>query len=121
MVRQVRSGNGWRIGWDADASVFCGLVGGDDWAIELTTDELNDFCRLTNQLAETMSQMSQELMDEERISCEAESDLLWLEAEGYPNAYNLRVIVLTGRRGEGTWSEQSVPELLQAIQVLFVF
>jgi len=32
-----------------------------------------------------------------RISCEAESDLLWLQVEGYPHAYNLRLILNTGR------------------------
>lgn len=121
MVRQVRSGNGWRLGWNPEASEFCGLVGSEDWAIELTASELNDFCRLANQLAETIHQLSDELMEEERFSCEVESDLLWLEAEGYPKAYCLRFILLTGRRGEGAWAVEAVPGLLQAIQVLHVF
>ncbi|WP_416670700.1 DUF1818 family protein [Egbenema bharatensis] len=121
MVRQVKSGEGWRLGWDSSAREFSGLVGSDHWAIELTTAEFNDFCRLASQLAETMRQMRQELMEEERLSCEAESDLLWLEAEGYPHAYELHLILLTGRRGEGSWSAAAVPDLLQAIQVLHVF
>jgi hypothetical protein len=121
MTRQMRSGDGWRLGWDPEASEFCGLVGGEDWAIELTAPELNDFCRLVNQLADTINQLSDELMEEERISCEVESDLLWLEAEGYPNAYGLRLILLTGRRVEGAWTADAVSGLLQAIQVLHVF
>jgi Domain of unknown function (DUF1818) len=121
MARQVKSGEGWRLGWDGEAIAYQGLVGGDGWAIELTSEELEDFCRLALQLAETMRQMSQELMDEERISCEAESNLLWLEVEGYPQAYSLRLIVLTGRRGEGGWEAAVVPELLKAMQSLKVF
>jgi Domain of unknown function (DUF1818) len=121
MTRQLRSGNGWRLGWDGEAIEFPGLVGGDEWAIELTAPEFDDFCHLAAQLSETMRQMRQELMDEERISCEVESDRLWLEAEGYPHAYNLRLIVLTGRRGEGFWEAAAVPELLRAMQVLKVF
>jgi hypothetical protein len=121
MARQLKSGTGWRLGWDGDAIAFQGLVGGDEWAIELTAAELDDCCRLAAQLAETMRQMSEELMDEERISCEAESDLLWLEAEGYPHDYNLRLIVLTGRRCEGFWSASALSELLQAMQILKVF
>jgi hypothetical protein len=121
MARQLKSGVGWRLGWDGEADAFQGLVGGDEWAIELTGAELDDFCRLATQLAETMGQMSQELMEEERISCEAESELLWLEAEGYPHAYSLRFMVLTGRRGEGGWSEAEVPELIRATQSLKVF
>ncbi|WP_421655153.1 DUF1818 family protein [Leptothermofonsia sp. ETS-13] len=121
MARIVKSGPGWQIGWDADAEVFKGLVGTDDWALELTETELNDFCRLLNQLAETMTQMASELMDEEAIACEAESDHLWLEVEGYPHNYSLHLILLTGRRGEGRWSATVVPELIQAIQSFQVF
>jgi Domain of unknown function (DUF1818) len=121
MTRQLRSGTGWRLGWDNEPIAFPGLVGGDEWAIEVTAAELEDFCHLAAQLAETMRQMSQELMDKERISCEVESDRLWLEAEGYPHAYDLRLIVLTGRRGEGFWEAAAVPELLRAMQVLKVF
>jgi hypothetical protein len=121
MTRQLKSGKGWRLGWDSDAEEFQGLVGGEEWAIELTEAELEDFCRLVEQLANTMSQMSQELMDEERISCEAESNLLWLEVEGYPNAYSLRFILLTGRRGEGFWAAAVTPDLVQAVQMLKVF
>lgn len=121
MARQIKSGKGWRLGWDPDANHFQALVGGEDWAIELTDAELEDFHRLILQLATALSQMRQELMDEEQICCEVESSLIWLEAEGYPHSYTLRMIILTGRRGEGFWSEAAVPELIQAIQSLKVF
>jgi hypothetical protein len=121
MSRQVKSGHGWRLGWNPHAEHFCGLLGGEEWAIEVTTAELDDFCRLVVQLATTMQQMAQELMDTERICCEVESPLLWLEAQGYPHAYSLHFILLTGRRGEGTWSEAAVPGLVQAAQILKVF
>ena len=121
MPRQLKSGAGWRLGWDTDAVEFCGLVGGEDWAIELTQAELDDFCRLAIQLAETMRQMQQELMSEERITCEVESDRLWLEAEGFPHAYGLHLILLTGRKAEGSWSDAVVSELIQAIQTFKVF
>jgi Domain of unknown function (DUF1818) len=121
MTRQLKSGAGWRLGWDSDTTTFQALVGTDDWAIELTAPEWADFCRLTLQLADTLEQMQSELMDEERISCEAESDLIWMEAEGLPQSYQLRLIVLTGRRAEAAWSPVSVPGLVQAIQTLPVF
>jgi hypothetical protein len=119
-MRQLKSGSGWRLGWDTEAT-FQGLVGTEDWAIELTEAELEDFCRLALQLSDTMQQMQSELMDEERISCELESDLLWMEAEGFPQSYGLRLILLTGRRAEAAWSEAAVPGLVQAAQMLKVF
>jgi hypothetical protein len=121
MARLIKSGSGWRLGWDAEAETFKGLVGTDDWALELTEVEFHAFCRLLHQLTETMAQMSSELMDEEAIACEAESDRLWLEAEGYPHAYSLHLILLTGRRGEGRWDATAVPALIQAARSITVF
>lgn len=121
MERLIKSGQGWRLGWDPQASEYQGLVGADDWAIELTEDELDDFCRLLGQLAQTMSEMACELMDQEKITCEAESDLLWMEVEGYPDAYSLRFILNTGRCCEGGWPAKVVPDLVQAANSLKVF
>ncbi|BAU04712.1 hypothetical protein NIES592_05865 [Fischerella major NIES-592] len=121
MQRLIKSGAGWRIGWNPSAPEFKGLVGTDDWAIELTEAELNDFCRLLLQLADTMQQLTSELMDEEKIACEAESDLLWMEVEGYPHAYSLRFILNTSRCAEGKWNAAAVPGLLQAAGMLKVF
>jgi Domain of unknown function (DUF1818) len=119
--RILKKGRGWRIGWNPTAEIYKGLVGGDDWAIELTETELNDFCRLLEQLAGTMERMTQELMDEEKIACEAESDRLWLEVEGYPHAYSLRLIIDRGRGCEGNWTEEAARELVQATQMLKLF
>ncbi|MBE9008349.1 DUF1818 family protein [Fortiea sp. LEGE XX443] len=121
MERLIKSGSGWRIGWNPKALEYKGLVGTDDWAIELTEAELNEFCRLLAQLADTMKQLTAELMDEEKIACEAESDLLWMEVEGYPHQYTLRFILNTGRCAEGRWSASAIPGLLQAAEMLKVF
>jgi Domain of unknown function (DUF1818) len=121
MERTIKTGDGWRLGWNPEAPEFQGLVGGDGWAIELTEAELNDFCRLLAQLAYTMSQMASELMDEEKIAIEAESDLLWVQVEGYPEAYSVQLILNAGRRCEGFWSIAATPGLVQATKVLKVF
>jgi hypothetical protein len=121
MTQVIKSGTGWRLGWNPDFTEFQGLVGGDDWAFELTSTELEDFCRLLLQLAHTMQQMASELMDEEQLHCEAESDLLWLEAAGYPQRYSVRLILHAGRRSEGFWPETAVPDLVQAAQMIGFF
>lgn len=121
MARKLKTGEGWRIGWDDEADLYRGLIGGEQWALELTQAELDEFCRLALRLDAEIHQIAQELMDSERLTCEAESPLMWLEADGYPQAYSLHVILLTGRKGEGTWSARIVGELIQAIQTLYVF
>ncbi|MDY6785617.1 MAG: DUF1818 family protein [Cyanobacteriota bacterium] len=119
--RFLKTGSGWRLGWNPQAPVYRGLVGGKDWAFELTEAELGEFCRLLDQLTATMAHMAEELMDEERIACEVESDLLWLEAEGYPHAYEVRLILNSGRQCEGNWSAAAVSPLAMAAKSLKVF
>ncbi|MGL5083745.1 MAG: DUF1818 family protein [Microcoleaceae cyanobacterium] len=119
--RILKSGKGWRLGWNPAAPEFQGLVGGENWAIELTAAELNDFCRLLSQLAETMVQMATELVEAEKIACEAESDLLWMQVEGYPRAYSLQLILHTGRRSEGCWSADILPDLIHGAKTLKTF
>jgi hypothetical protein len=121
MQRVIKTGAGWRIGWNPDAPQYKGLVGTDDWAVELTAAELDDFCRLLNQLVDTMKHLETELMDEEKIACEAESDLLWMEVEGYPHTYSLRFILNTGRGAEGKWEPAAISGLVQAVGMLKVF
>lgn len=121
LEKQLRTGAGWRVGWDPQRSPYCALLGTDEWAVELTENEFQDFCRLVLQLAETMQHMRHELMDEEKISCEAESDRIWVEVNGYPHLYELRFILLGDRGVEGAWQPEAVPQVLRAIQMLNVF
>lgn len=115
MRRHIKSGDGWRLGWNPTAEQFCGLVAGKHWSIELTNAEFLDFCRLAQQLNATMASMAEHLMDEERLTCEQETEQLWMEAEGFPGQFDLRFILLTGRRGEGAWPAESVGALLAAL------
>ncbi|NCS47830.1 MAG: DUF1818 family protein [Microcystis aeruginosa BK11-02] len=114
MEKILKYGSGWRLGWNPKAVIYKGLIGGDDWAIELTEAEWQDLRRLLSQLTATMAAMATELMDEERIACEAESELLWVEADGFPDNYSLRFILYQGRGCEGNWSATALPELLAA-------
>ncbi|MEB3210886.1 MAG: DUF1818 family protein [Leptolyngbyaceae bacterium] len=121
MVQHIKSGEGWRIGWDDEAEVYRGLIGGDRWSVELTEAEFQDFCQLLGTLDETIQHLASELMDEETICCETESEHIWLEAEGYPNSYTVHVMTQHGRRTEGEWPASVIPDLLQATQIITVF
>lgn len=118
MTRQLHSGSGWRIGWNPSQEPYCALVGAEEWAIELTQVEFDDFCRLLEQLDEAIAAIAAELMPEEGLSCEVESDRILLSAEGIPTAYTLHLTVLEGRRAEGSWSAFAVSNLLPTVQLL---
>ena len=114
-TRNLIEGDGWRVGWNCASTEFQALVGSDTWAMELTAAEFEDFCRLSQQLADTMATMANELMDGERIACGQETELVWLEAEGFPHQFDLRLMLLTGRCGEGNWPAAAVTGLLKGL------
>ena len=120
-MRHLKEGAGWRLGYDPDASVFKGLVGGDRWAVELTEAEFTDFCRLARQLADIVRSLSTELMAEERICCEQETTHIWLEVEGLPAAFDLRFMLLEGRQSEGGWDATATAAIIQAIPAVTLF
>lgn len=121
MERVLKKGAGWRLGWQPQGGAFPALVGGEDWAVELTAAEWADFCRLLAQLGEAIAQIAPELMPEEHLNCAVESETLWLEADGTAAAYSLRLILNTGRRAEGNWPPAAVAGLQQGAQMLTVF
>lgn len=119
--RLLRHGDGWRLGWDAAAPTYVALVGSDAWAIELTAAEWQDFRRLINQLTSAMAAAADELMPDEALDCEVESDRLWLGVSGVPHAYEVRLLLKTGRGAEGTWPAIAVAALLDAVRTLELF
>ena len=54
--------------------------------MELTAQEFHDFRRLAQQLVATLNAMADHLMAEEQLTCEVESEHIWLEVEGHPQA-----------------------------------
>ena len=121
MKAMLKEGTGWRLGWDDERGIFKALVGGEHWALELTAAEFDDLLRLARQLAKTMETMAAELMPDEHITCEQETSMLWMEADGYAQSYSLRFILLSGRGGEGTWPAAIVPAVLEGLGRINVF
>ncbi len=121
MEKVLKTGSGWRVGWNPQAGEYKALLGGEDWAIELTETELTQFCALLTQLTNSLASIAGELMEEEKVSCEAENEQLWMELDGYPHAYSLQFILHHGRRCEGKWPSEVVPELVSAILTLRVY
>jgi len=116
--RFIQEGPGWRLGWDPRRPIYPALLGGADWAMELTAEEFQDFRRLAEELVATLKAMADHLMAEEQLTCELESQQVWLEVEGYPHAYGLRFILQGGRRGEGGWPAPAANQVIAAISTL---
>jgi Domain of unknown function (DUF1818) len=119
--RTFCSGSGWRLGYKSTALLYPALIGTDEWAIELSSAELADFCRLLYQLADNMQQMQSELMVEEKIDCEVETELLWMQVSGLPSSYSLRLLLHSDRKVEGNWPAAVLPEMIEATKEIFPY
>ncbi len=118
--KQLLSGKGWRIGWFPHIQPFSGLVGADNWAIELTQPELEEFCSLSLQLIESVQQAQSELSEQESLTCTAETENISLELSGYPGDFRISLQLHTGRRAEGIWENDAINELIDAITKIAV-
>lgn len=125
MERMILQGEGWRLGWNPAADRFRGLLGNEAWAIELTEAELADFCAGVERLAQAVEAIAPELMPEEQLACEVETDRVWLGAEGIPITYGLRLVLLSstgGRSGdrgaEAAWPASCTAGLRSAAQTI---
>ncbi|WP_414350442.1 DUF1818 family protein [Synechococcus sp. R5-16] len=115
----LHKGSGWRLGWDPTRSPFVALVGGEAWALELTQEEWQAFVQGVQRLQQDMEAIASQLMAEEGITLEQTCPALTLIASGSATAWGLYVQLHQGRRGEGFWPADVVPELCQALAQCF--
>lgn len=140
----LTSGPGFRVGFDPDGPPsFCGTIGGEQWLLAMSRDEIRHFKRLTLALQKKMDRIARGLDDppvqkhalrrsgdgmfNERVrrsgtdcSVELESKLLWVQALGAPEmgGYCIRVILMEGRQAEGYWEPKHVPGFIAAVAQL---
>jgi len=109
---EVCQGEGWRLVIDPARHPFGVLIGGQDWAAELSSEELLVLGRAIGRLRAQHTALVDQLMAEESLELDLELSLglagsLWMALEGDRNAWCLR-FVLTPAAGvrafEGSWT-----------------
>lgn len=115
---QLLQGTGWRVGRRPQHPPYTALVGSDTWALELTEPEWQDLCQGLQQLQTDLAAIQAHLMAEEAITLEHQTERITVIATGYPHTYELYLQLHSGRRGEGHWSPEVIPELIAAVEQL---
>jgi len=82
----------WRICRDYKKGKFCFLIGVDNWSIELQKSEFNSLYFLLLKINKQLSDIKDELMDEEFITLELEQLPWYIELEGKKNEWSLRFV-----------------------------
>ncbi len=86
-------GNGWRLKKDTSKKKYSFLIGGDDWAVELTDLEWNGLYQVVCKLVNQYEQMTDHLMKEEEIFIEVEISPWWACINGNREFWSLRCIL----------------------------
>ena len=110
---------------DPNRQPFSVLVGGADWAAELTLAELAWLRRGVATLVAQLEATAPLLMAEEDVELEYACGGLWLQLSGQPRHWSLRFVLESepaqhpAARGlEGTWSAQASQALAAVLQCL---
>ena len=82
----------WRLCRDYKKGKFCFLIGVDNWSIELQKSEFHSLYFLLLKINKQLSDIKEELMDEEFITLELEQLPWFIELEGKKNEWSLRFV-----------------------------
>ena len=82
----------WRLLKDFKKGKFCFLIGVDNWSIELQKSEFNSLYFLLLKINKQLSDIEDELMDEESITLELEQLPWYIDLEGKKNEWSLRFV-----------------------------
>ena len=112
-------GEGWRLAWDPTRQPFSVLIGGVDWAAELTEGEALQLRQAIRQLVDQLGALSDQLMAEELVSLELEQQPWWVGLEGNRTTWVLRFVLTpdSSQRGiEGGWPAAASATCLAAME-----
>ncbi len=116
---QVQEGEGWRWLEDPARHPFVVLIGGQDWAVELTAEEARGLQQGLVQLVQEHRGLVNQLMPEEAISLEMERGPLWMALEGDREVWQLRFVLTPAsqsRAVEGSWQPEASVALVSALK-----
>ena len=82
----------WRLLKDFKKGKFCFLIGVDNWSIELQKSEFHSLYLLLIKIHKQLSDIKNDLMDEECISLELEQLPWYIELEGKKHEWSLRFV-----------------------------
>ena len=110
---------------DPQRQPFVVLIGGRDWAAEMTLSEARLLQNGVETLIAQLAALAPVLVPEETLELEHAAEGLWLQLSGLPGAWSLRFVLepqplpAGGWRGlEGGWDHPASAALAAALQGL---
>ena len=118
-----KEGPGWRIIRDSTRENFSILIGGDSWAIELNESEWKSLVKVVIDLSDQYKNIKDQLMGDEDITLELESNPWVAILKGDQQGWNLKLILDSSdsfhRGAEVYWPRNVTFHLVQAMRTMW--
>ncbi len=118
-----KEGLGWRIIRDSSRDNFSTLIGGQDWAIELTNSEWDILITVVIDLAEQYSDIKTQLMQDEDITLELVRNPWKAILKGDKFGWSLKLILTPtdqlNRAAEVFWPQNVTESISEAMRIMW--
>ena len=118
-----KEGQGWRIIRDSSRTNFSTLIGGESWAIELNQHEWDTLVKAVNNLSDQYQDIKVQLMEDEDITLEMESNPWLAILKGDKHGWNLKLILNSSdsliRGAEVYWPSNVTCQLVNAMRTMW--
>ena len=118
-----KEGHGWRIIRDSSRDNFSTLIGGDSWAIELTQYEWETLVKVFINLSDQYKEIKDQLMGEEDITLELESNPWLAILKGDQHGWKLKLILDSNdslnRSAEVSWPREVTVHIANAMRTMW--
>ncbi len=118
-----KEGPGWRIIRDTSRDNFSTLIGGESWAIELNQYEWKTLVKVVIDLSDQYENVKGQLMGDEDITIELESDPWLAILKGDQHGWNLKLILDSidslNRGAEVSWPRNVTTNVAGAMRIMW--
>ena len=118
-----KEGPGWRIIRDSSRDNFSTLIGGESWAIELNQSEWETLVKVVIDLSNQYKEIKDQLMGDEDITLEMESNPWLAILKGDQHGWNLKLILDSSnslnRGAEVSWPRNVTFPLVNAMRKMW--
>ena len=118
-----KEGPGWRLIRDSSRDNFSTLIGGESWAIELNQFEWKTLVKVVIDLSDQYKNIKDQLMGDEDITLELESDPWLAILKGDQNGWKLKLILDSNdslnRGAEVSWPRNVTTNVANAMRTMW--
>ena len=118
-----KEGPGWRIIRDLSRDNFSTLIGGESWAIELNQLEWDTLVKVVINLSDQYEDIKDQLMGDEDITLELESNPWTAILKGDQKGWNLKLILDSSdslnRGAEVYWPRNVTKHVANAMRIMW--